>query len=191
VALYCYFLPFFRARSLLAPFLVLFLLALLVTPGIFYAVCGAVVFGLILAIKDLVIVNRRQAYEFLVFLLSFAGFLFLYSRFAAWSAPTAFAALAAAVILWSWLVLAAPEHGAAAARAPLLLAALLLFEAGAVIFFLPLSFFSKAALLFFGSAVLYEAVVNGIARHTKQILAWGLTYAVIAFTVVFLADWKI
>jgi hypothetical protein len=169
----------------------LLLLGLLAQPGVFQAVYGAVAFALLLGIKDLIIVNRRPAYEMLVFLLAFAGFLLLFSSFAAWSATASFFALALGVVLWLWLVLAEPDRISGISKLPAALAALLLFEAGAVIFFLPLSFFAQAALLFFGSALLFEAIADPESFRAKHFLIWGGTYAAITFLLVLLASWKV
>lgn len=190
VSLYCYFVPFFRARELLAPFAAFLFLALAAGPGILRALYAAAVFTLILGIKELVIVNRRTAYGLLVFLLSFAAFLLLFYSFAAWAAPLSFLGLAAAAVLWRWLALADPEREEAP-RLPLALAALLLFEAGTVIFFLPVSFFTQAALLFLGSVVLFEAAVNPGRVPLRQLALWSGMYATVALLVVLFAPWKI
>jgi len=158
--------------------------------GLPQAVYAAMTLVLIFGIKDLVIVNRRPAYELLVFLLSFAGFLLLFSHFAAWSLPLSFLALAFGVLLWFWLVRTVPG-GQGTSRMPTAIAALILFEVGAIIFLLPLSFFSQAALLFFGSALLFEFAVDSESLTMKRCFAWSGVYAAIAFFLIFLAPWKI
>jgi hypothetical protein len=190
IAVYCYFVPFFKTRSLIAPFIAFMALGFLVPTGIPQAMYGAVVFALILGIKYLVIVNRQTAYEALVFLLAFAGSLVLFHHFSAWARSASFAALAAAVLLWAWLVFDAPERSGRSGIS-LAIAALLIFEVGVVIFFLPLSFFAQAALLFFGSALLFETVAGPEPLAPRQLLLWSGTYAIITFAVVFLAPWKI
>ena len=66
VALYCYFIPFFWPGKLFVPFFCLMVLTVFL-----FAVVFGVIFYYILLIKDLVIVNRRSAYEILVITLSF------------------------------------------------------------------------------------------------------------------------
>src|SRR5580693_6484847 len=90
VAAYCYFFPFFRPAAVGRAFFVFLLLGILIPPGFFQAVGVAIVFLLILGIKDLVIVKRKAAYGMLVFLLSFGGSLLLFARFPSWSSPMAF-----------------------------------------------------------------------------------------------------
>jgi hypothetical protein len=190
VAIYCYFVPFFRVSALSGPFLIFLFLSLVTPPGFPQAIYAAMILILIFGIKDLVIVNRKIAYEFLAFLLSFAGCLLLFYRFGTWALPFSFAALVFGSLLWLWLVRGAPERQAMSSVVPPV-AALVFFEIGAVIFVLPLSFFAQGALLFFGSALLFEFVTNAASFTKKQFLAWSGIYAVLAFLSVLLVPWKI
>jgi hypothetical protein len=190
VALYCYLVPFFRLLSLAPAFLAFLVLTLTATTGFFQAVYAGVAFALILGIKDFVIVNRRAAYQLLVFLLSFAGSLLLFDNFAAWAAPTPFLALGSFSLFWLWLVASDPERQDPAAL-PAGIAALLLFEIGAIIFFLPISFFPQSALFFFASALLFEAATNLKHITFKQASFWGISYSAISLLVVLLVSWKV
>lgn len=71
VALYCYFIPFFWPGKLFIPFFCLMVLTVVQSPSFLFAVIFGVIFYYILLIKDLVIVNRRFAYEILFIALSF------------------------------------------------------------------------------------------------------------------------
>ena len=190
IAVYCYFFPFFRPRSLAAPFLIFLFLGLVIPPGLLQVIYAAGAFALILGIKDLVIVNRKAAYEILVFLLSFAGALLLFNRFSAWSVSASFLALAGGILLWLWLVFIAPQRQERSSVLPAL-AALVLFEIGAAIFLLPLSFFSQAALFFFGSALLFEVATDPASLTSNQFFAWGGAYVAMSLLIVFLASWKV
>lgn len=190
IAAYCYLVPFFRPLSVAPAFLIFLFLALNSPSGLFQAVYAAVVLALILGIKDFVIVNRKAAYQLLVFLLSFAGCLLLYRVFSAWSLPTAFLSLGVLALSWFWLLRSFPEKRDIPAL-PSAIAALILFEVGAVIFFLPINFFAQAALLFFASILLFEAAMNLKALTFKQIFVWSGSYAAISLLVVLLAGWNV
>lgn len=192
VALYCYLVPLFRPLSLAPAFLIFLSITLTVEPGFFRAIYAGAALALILGIKDFVIVNRKAAYQLLVFLISFAGCLMLFGSFAAWSASAVFLYLAALCLLWLWLLTSAPERPVQdRSPANAAVAALLLFEIGAVIFFLPIGLFAQAALLFFASALLFEAATNLRSMTLKQASIWGGSYAAISLLVVFLASWKV
>lgn len=190
IALYCYLVPLFRPASLAPAFSAFLLIALASPRGIVQAVYAAVVLALILGIKDLVIVNRKIAYQLLVFLLSFAGCLLLFGEFSSWSTSAAFLSLAILSGFWFWIIHSDPERERAAALSSAI-AALLLFEVGAAMFFLPVNFFAQAALLFFGSILLFEAATNLKSLTFWQVSFWSAGYAAISLLVVFLASWKI
>ncbi len=81
VALYLYFMPWFHVGKLAVPFFALLLLAYLETPGIAFALVFAVVFYAILLIKDLIVIDRRSAHEFLMLVLTFLLLRDFYLRF--------------------------------------------------------------------------------------------------------------
>jgi len=183
--------PWFRPLSLAVPFLLFLLLAAAIPPGFFQAVFAAAAFVLILGIKDLLIVHRRNAYELLVFLLTFAGCLLFFELFPSWASPASFPAAALAALLWFLLIAAAPERKEERSWLPPALAALLFFEIASALLFLPLGFFSEAALLFLGSTLLFEVATNFAAITSRQFLLWSAGYAALAFIVSFLAPWKV
>lgn len=190
VAIYCYLVPFFRPLSLTPAFLMFLLMASATPPGFLRAICAVAILALIFGIKDLVIVNRKAAYQLLVLAMSFAGSLLLFNNFVAWSASGSFLSMALASILWFWLLRNVPERQDASVL-PTAIAALLLFEIGAVMFFLPINFFAQATLLFLASALLFEAATDIKRFSFMQALAWGAGYAAISLLVVFLASWKV
>lgn len=71
VALYCYFIPLFRSGKLLVPFFCLLVLTIAQSPGFLFALVFGIIFYYILLIKDLLIINRKSAYELLVLASSF------------------------------------------------------------------------------------------------------------------------
>jgi hypothetical protein len=71
IALYLYFVPNAGAGKVSAPFFVLLFISLLQHQSPLAAVIFAVVFYCILLIKDLLIIDRRSAYEILMLVLSY------------------------------------------------------------------------------------------------------------------------
>jgi len=81
VALVAYFSPAAQARKTLAPFLTLIILAFLEPQGIAFAfIFGAVLFYILL-IKNLLLIDRKSAYETLVLLLAFLFLRAFYLKF--------------------------------------------------------------------------------------------------------------
>jgi len=100
VALVIYFTPFFQPERFAFPFFVLLILSYVQAPGWFFAVIFGLMFYFLLLIKELLLVERRSAYELLVFLLSFLLLRDFYLRFNQGVAGTAplFALLVAALV---------------------------------------------------------------------------------------------
>jgi hypothetical protein len=71
IAFYLYFIPITGAGKVSAPFFVLLLISLFQGKSILAAVLFAAIFYFILLIKDLLIIDRRSAYEILMLVLSY------------------------------------------------------------------------------------------------------------------------
>jgi len=71
IALYLYFVPIGGAGKVSAPFFVLLLISLFEEQGIIGAIIFAAIFYFIILIRDLIIIDRRSAYEVLVLALSY------------------------------------------------------------------------------------------------------------------------
>ncbi len=71
IALYLYFVPITGAGKVSAPFLVLLWIAFLQQESILAAAIFGAIFYFILLIKDLIIIDRRTAYEVLMLVLSY------------------------------------------------------------------------------------------------------------------------
>jgi len=71
LALYLYFVPFTGAEKVLVPFFVLLLISLLEPQSIIDALIFGACFYFIILIKDLIIIDRRSAYEILILVLSY------------------------------------------------------------------------------------------------------------------------
>jgi hypothetical protein len=190
IALYCYLVPFFRPLSLAPAFSIFIFMTLAAPVGLFWAIYAGATMALILGIKDFVIVNRKISYQLLMFLMSFAGCLLLFSKFSAWSVPASFLSLATLSFLWFWMLRSDPERRDSRAL-PSAIAAFMLFEVGAAMFFLPISFFAQAAMLFLASALLFEAATNLETLTFRHVILWAGSYSAISLLVVFLASWKV
>ena len=81
VALYLYFVPWFQVGRLILPFFVLLLLSYVQTSGFFFALIFAAAFYLMLLVKDLLILDRRSAYEILILAFTFFLLRDFYMRF--------------------------------------------------------------------------------------------------------------
>jgi hypothetical protein len=71
VALYLYFVPPFQAGRLLWPFIALLILAFAEPANLVFIIIFAALFYYLLLIKDLLLIDRKSAYEILIFALSF------------------------------------------------------------------------------------------------------------------------
>lgn len=71
IALYLYFFPITGTGKVSVPFFVLLLISLLQSQSIIAAILFAAIFYFILLIKDLLIIDRRSAYEVLLLVLSY------------------------------------------------------------------------------------------------------------------------
>ena len=71
IALYLYFVPLFQAKKLAVPFFVLLILTYIEAPSILFLLIFAALFYYLLLIKDLLLIDRRSAYELVVLALAF------------------------------------------------------------------------------------------------------------------------
>lgn len=105
IALYLYFVPPSQAGRLGVPFLVLLILTYIEPANLWYAIIFALLFYCLLLIKDLLLIDRKSAFELLVLALSFFLFNSFYSNFGAagfTAAAMTYALLTA--LLFGWLI---------------------------------------------------------------------------------------
>ena len=74
VAFILYFKPIPGSAKVVLPFLVLLFLTLFEGPSVYFAIIFGILFYFVLVIKDLLIIDRRSAYEVLVLILSYLLF---------------------------------------------------------------------------------------------------------------------
>ncbi|HVO29031.1 MAG TPA: hypothetical protein VMT81_03560 [Candidatus Paceibacterota bacterium] len=196
VALYLYFVPWFQTRKLLAPFLALLVLAYLQPAGlVFFLIFGALFYYLLL-IKDLLVIDRRSAYELLVLALSFFLLRDFYGRFGG--------ALTGAGFFWGFLTAAligllvrgfirsfaeradAPENRAAAGVSFLLIWQFLMLG-----LFLPLDFVYQSVIVFLAvvlvADIIPERYLGGSSR--TKLFVTSATVFTLAAIVLASAQW--
>jgi len=71
IALYLYFTPIFQSQKLSIPFFVLVLLTYIEPQNILFLLVFVVLFYYLLLIKDLLLIDRKSAYEFIIFVMAF------------------------------------------------------------------------------------------------------------------------
>jgi hypothetical protein len=187
VALYLYFAPLFQARRLAVPFFTLLLLCYLQTPGTTFAVIFGSVFYAILLIKDLLLIDRRSAYELLVLVLTFLLLRDFYSTFNGGinGSTLIYSFLIAGVFVFlarSFIRGFAGDAAAAAAtdRVAVLLFFLLFWQILIAGLFLPVDFIYQSVTAFLVAVLLVDLVPEylfGNLSRTKILAASTVIFA--------------
>jgi len=199
VALYCYFIPFFHSGKLLIPFFCLLALTVAQGPSFLSALVFGIIFYCILLIKDLLIINRRSAYEILVLAISF----FLIKDFFA-----GYGGFNSAAFWWAFWCAAAiglivnnmmrffaddvPGKGNMRTMTSWLIA-LLSWQCILVGLFLPLNFIYQSIIVFVAVAFFSELVLgyfwNDLSR--EKIFATASVFFALLVILLASAPWKI
>jgi hypothetical protein len=196
-ATFLYFVPIFRPRVLLWPFLATVVLGLSLPPGVLSALALAILFALLFGIKDLEIVGRRTAYELFVFFSLFVASLGFFRAAPHWAAGVGFIGALAVSMLFFVLASLLPwqgwprEHRHSAS--PVFLGAAMMFELAMTLLFLPIDFISQGCILFmFGVflALIVERVREGNVAGRFLVSAFGIFILATGFVLV-LSTWKI
>ena len=197
IALYLYFVPIMGANKVLAPFFVLLLASFLESQGAVDAVIFAAIFYCILLVKDLLIIDRRSAYEILMLVLSYlilrSFFLtvggsfglrsFVYSLIVAWG-------VSAMISSFAKNFSAAPEALSATAMREARsfhrmfgwMMFLLMWQLTVVGLFLPLDFLYQSAIIFLVAAILIDLVpqyVFGEFSRAKVLATGSVLFALL------------
>jgi len=196
-ALYVYFVPFFQVARLGLPFALTLIATLFLpktvvvsetqVPNFFAALVLFLIFFLILGVKDLILVHRARAYEFIILLLLFLNLLHFFAVTPSWNSFSLTVGLvwlgAISFLLlrdlfrYQKLFLSDRERTASSA-----LFTLFVLEGALTSFFLPLPFFSQAAFLFVGLSLLYEVLIENEKGVLSLKRALGYAAAFGAFT---------
>ncbi len=201
VALALYFFPFFCPFRLWLPFFLILFFAYIISPNGWAAVFLGVLFALLLGIKRLRIVGRFHAHQILIYLISFLLFLNFFSRtpaLAGWGVFVS-SAVTGAAYFFLFLRLFQQSSGSTSRlenRKKTLvvgLVSLLLWQAMLTFMFLPMRFFSQAALLFLFAITATEIAViyldNALSR--KKLLAEFSIFFALAVFILALNQWKL
>jgi hypothetical protein len=204
VALYLYFVPMTGAGKVSVPFFVLLLISLIQEQSILAAILFGVIFYFILLVKDLIIIDRRSAYEILMLVLSYllvrSFFLnvggsfglraLLYGLVAAW----AVSALTGSFVKNFSTV---PEDSAREARSfeRMLgwMTFLLMWQLLIVGLFLPLNFLYQSAIIFLVAVIILDLVPQYVFGELTRVkaLATGIVLFALLVIVISSARWII
>jgi hypothetical protein len=187
IALCLYFIPITGAGKVSAPFFVLLLLSFFQNQSALAAVIFGVIFYFIILIKDLIIIDRRSAYEILILALSYllmrsffiktggslGGWALLYGLIVAW-------AVSAMIMSFIKNFSAAPEatnsrEAKSFHRMLGWMTFLLAWQLLLVGLFLPLNFLYQSAIIFLVAIVLIDIVPQYVFGELSRakVLATG------------------
>jgi hypothetical protein len=204
IAAYLYFFPSFRSLKLLFPFAVLLVLVLISPVSLWLTLVFGLAFFLILGTKELILVDRRTAFQSISLIILFVSFLNFFSRFDAWEGrgPVFLWALIPAAL---FLVLmrqdlkqeTLPMADNASPKPPfgtmpvLCVFSFALWQISLAMLFLPLTFLSQTALLFCAAASLFEIIPAYVEGHlTKRHFMTVSSIFMVAVTVILVsAQW--
>ena len=208
IALYLYFVPMTGAGMVSVPFFVLLLITLLQKPNIIYAVIFGIVFYFLLSVKDLIIIDRRSAYEVLMLVLSYLllrGFFLNVGGSFGWRSlvDSAVAAVAVSVLVMSFI-----RNFSAAAAAPdaaglretrsfrrMLgwMMFLLTWQLLIVGLFLPLDFLYQSAIVFLVAVIILSLIPQYIFGELTRVkvLATGTVLFALLVIVLSSARWTL
>jgi hypothetical protein len=203
IALYLYFVPMTGAGKVSVPFFVLLLITLLQKPGLVFAVIFGIVFYFLLLVKDLIIIDRRSAYEILMLVLSYlllrGFFLNVGGAFGWWSLlDSAVGAAAVSVLVTSFIknfsiVPAVPDSaGLREARSfrRMLgwLTFLLTWQLLIVGLFLPLNFLYQSAIVFLVLVIILDLIPQYVFGELTRVKVLATGTVLFALLVVVLAS---
>jgi hypothetical protein len=208
IALYLYFIPTTGARKVSLPFFVLLLITFLQKPDIIFAVIFGAVFYFLLLVKDLIIIDRRFAYEVLMLVLSYlllrGFFLNVGGSFGWWSLlDSAVAAAAVSMLVGSFVknfsaVSAMPDaaglRAAHSFRSMLgWMMFLLMWQLLIVGLFLPLDFLYQSAIIFLIAVIILDLIPQYIFGELTRVkvLATGTVLFALLVIVLSSARWVI
>jgi len=193
IALYLYFVPVAGSKKVGVPFVVLLLILFLQSQGIIAAILFAALFYFILLVKDLLIIDRRTAYEILVLALTY---LLLRGLFLNVGGSFGYHALFDSIVA-AWAVSAmvggfvknfsvVPENTSREAR-PFRrmlgwMTFLLMWQLIVVGLFLPLDFLYQSAIVFLVATVLIDLVpqyVFGELTRAKALATGSLIFSLL------------
>src|SRR5579862_8591132 len=181
VALYLYFVPWFQAGKFVVPFFMLMILAFLEPTGFLFALILGVIFYFLLFIKDLLVIDRRSAYELIVIALTFFILRDFFVRFqngfggaAIWY--TLLPAAAIGLLVHSFIKCFAEGSHALSRKYPAgLLATVITWQFLILGLFLPLDFIYQSTIIFLATVLIIDLIpeycLEGSVSRQKVLVA--------------------
>lgn len=178
IGLYFYFVPFFQPMRHIFPFLLLLFFAFFAAPSLWFLCFLGIIFYLLLGIKDLIFINRSDAYEVASLILLFLTIYAYYNRYENWEGaalPAGFLMGGVFYMLFKNILESAhsgkKELGGRTLSGIL---SLLFIQFALAILFLPMNIFSQTALLFLIGFTLIEIFAHwyGGTLTTKKFFSY-------------------
>lgn len=198
IGLYFYFFPFFNSAKFLLPFLILVFLAGTQPENVWFSIFLAVLFYLILGIKNLMIIKRSEASEVLIMLVLFSVFVRFFSAVDNWSGYLAFFGFLLVGIL-SFLLLSGLMTVGSEARGKIrnkpkiyvAILAFILWQVSLAVLFLPLNFLYQSALMFVFAATIVGLFMDHLRGELTRYRILANFSIFFTFTVIILgsAQW--
>jgi hypothetical protein len=194
-----YLIPFFQTEKLVLPFLVLLILSYVQAPTLIFAIVFGAIFYFLLLIKDLLLIDRRSAYELLVLGLSFLLLRDFYLKFNE--------GLTGSALLVSFLlagvmamILRNYMHGLedrgmvnlGLERTGISLSFLLFWQMIIVGLFLPLDFVYQMAIVFLPIVLIVDLLpdhLTGVLSHNKLFTSSAVVFSLFVIVLVSARWW--
>lgn len=203
-ALYFYLVPLFNTLKLALPFVLTLILAGLLPHGFWAALVFAIIFYLILGIKGLFFINRRAAYETLVFFIMFLLFLYFFFRLGGGvegtALPWSFIVSLTFFLLVSGLINYEGVIGVEAQKLErrykflvLGLTSFLLWQLILVLLILPFSFIYQTAMIFLLAAIFLELILAYLNSNLtlRKVLANFTIFFIFAVFILSSTKWDL
>jgi len=202
IALYLYFVPSPQSGTVAGPFLVLLLLAFLEPSSPLVALIFGSVFFYILLIKELILIDRKSAYEVTILFLIFLLFLGFYERVGgSLGVLSLFYALCGALIVgfltWSYIRFGTPKYGISEgavamdpsnlpprAKTAIALSIILMWQFLIVALFLPVDFVYQTVVAFLGAILIIDLVppyIFGESSREKVLATASVVFILFVF----------
>ncbi len=199
IALYLYFIPMTGAGKVSIPFFVLLLVSLIQEQSVFAAIVFGVIFYFILLVKDLIIIDRRSAYEVLMLVLSYllvrSFFLHVGGSFGLRALIYGLvAALAVSALVTSFVknFSTAPEDSAREAQSFRRMLGwmtfLLAWQLLIVGLFLPLNFLYQSAVVFLVAVIILDLVPQYVFGELTRVKVFATGTVLFALLVIVLSS---
>jgi len=195
VSIYFYLVPFFQPFKLLVPFILTLAAALIVPHSFWFAVFLGVLFFYLLGIKNLILINRFDNHQMMVFLIMFLVFFGFFLHFQNWQRwIVSLISLGVGLsffFLFDELADYVKEKDEPKKIFISGLGSFLLWQVAMAVLFLPLNYFYQTALLFLFSVILADFLLEYLGgKINRRKILWDFSiFFVIAVVMLASANW--